>query len=51
MAARTASKDANAQSKLRLMSQKNSEEDEDDQDSEEAEEGFPSNSERQPIQW
>ena len=51
MAARTASKDAKAQSKLRLMSQKSSEEDEDDQESEEAEEGSPSNSERQPIQW
>ena len=51
MAARTASKDAKAQSKRRLMSQKNSEEDEDDQESEEAEEGSPSNSERQPIQW
>ena len=51
MAARTASKDAKAQSKRRLMSQKSSEEDEDDQESEEAEEGSPSNSERQPIQW
>ena len=47
----TASKDAKAQSKQRLMSQNNSEEDEDDQESEEAEEGSPSNSERQPIQW
>ena len=44
MAARTASKDAKAQSKQRLMSQKSSEpeEDEDDQESEEAEEGSPS---------
>ena len=50
MAARTASKDAKAQSKQRLMSQKSSE-DEDDQESEEAEEGSPSKSERQPIQW
>jgi len=41
----TASKDAKAQSKRRLMSQKSSEEDEDDQESEEAEEGSPSNSE------
>ena len=38
-------KDAKAQSKRRLMSQKSSEEDEDDQESEEAEEGSPSNSE------
>ena len=51
MAARTTSKDAKAQSKRRLMSQKSSEEDEDDQESEEAEEGSPCNSERQPIQW
>ena len=36
MAARTASKDAKAQSKRRLMSQKSSEEDEDNQESEEA---------------
>ena len=49
MAARTASKDANAQSKRRLMSQKSSEEDEDNQESEEAEEVSPSNSERQPL--
>ena len=51
MAAQTASKQAKAQSKRRLMSQKNSEEDEGDQESEDAEEGFPSNSERRPIQW
>ena len=45
MAARTASKDARAHTRRRLMSQKSDEEDEDDQESEEAEEGSPSNSE------
>ena len=43
--ARTASKDARAHTRRRLMSQKSDEEDEDDQESEEAEEGSPSNSE------
>ena len=45
MAAQTASKDAKAQKKRRLVSQKSCEEDEDNQESEEAEEVSPSNSE------